>query len=53
MRYCMIGFLSTILAITLLAPLKAFFRHVGVFMRSDVKEKDEKETSKPAENGTA
>lgn len=53
MRHCMIGFLSVILAITLLAPLKAFFRHVGVFMRplSDVKV--EKETSKTAENGNA
>lgn len=53
MRHCMIGFLSVILAITLLAPLKAFFRHVGIIMRSSKDVKGEKEPSKTADNGNA
>lgn len=36
-RYVMVAFLDTILAITLLAPLKAFLRHVGVIKSSDIK----------------
>lgn len=34
MRYCMIGFLCTILTITLIGPLKACFRYLGVMLKS-------------------
>lgn len=53
MRHCMIGFLSVILAITLLAPLKAFFRHVSSIKNSSSNIKEEKETSKTVVNGNA
>lgn len=54
MRYCMIAFLSTILAITLLGPIKAFFRHMGIFFRSPAASSEiiEKDRSK-TENGSA
>lgn len=53
MRYCMIGFLSAILVITLIGPLKAFYRHVNVFINKSTEVKEEKETSKTAENNNA
>ncbi len=41
MRYCMIGFLTVILAILLIGPIRSFSRQVKILMRSndDIEEK--------------